>query len=161
MVWFGVRRWSLLWCHCVYSPQSMRFSCMFHSLFVYRSRFRGSEGNFRVSARVIELPVGRSIACWLCNANANENLHNRLIFKLTFLKRLRLIVIGDNAKAKQRNIKSCALPIDAIFSWQDERQKRKLYRPIFMAIFSSIFDALSLLYIPFYNCMLPIIANII
>lgn len=35
------------------------------------------------------------------NANANENLHNRLIFKLTFSKRLPLIVmvIGDNAKA--------------------------------------------------------------
>lgn len=31
--------------------------------------------------------------------NANGNLHNRLIFKLTFLNRLRLIVIGDNAES--------------------------------------------------------------
>lgn len=31
--------------------------------------------------------------------NANGNLYNRLIFKLTFLNRLRLIVIGDNAQS--------------------------------------------------------------
>lgn len=73
----------------------------------------------RMRATRVVAPAAVAIAVDAANVNANGNLHNPLIFKLTFLKRLRLIVIGDNAEAtvkhkKKNERKNNVASIDSI-----------------------------------------------